>query len=240
MKKRFVNRLVDPTTNKAAVLKPHQFKDLLLISSVGRNGKRNVSIIWHSFGSALRITEIAHLKVKNVIEKDGSIVKVGLLPGKYTKTGKARKLIQIEKKQREAIKKYALERLDKKQRITDKEEYLGLDPNSQFYLSRRESGFSLTLKTYECSNGEIKEYWGCSSLQQLVSKLIKRVGVIGGSTHSGRRTLATRLNARKDITDDVIQDILGHENINMTMDYIESDLKKIEIAFSEIYRDAFN
>ena len=186
----------------------------------------------------MRITEIAHLKIKDVLDRDGMIIKVGLLPGKYTKTGKARSLVQVEKQQQLAIKTYLEERVRKGLRTTGTKDYLGLEPDSPLYLSRGQSGFSLTLKKYQKENGEIEEYWSCSSLQQLISKLIKRVGVIGGSTHSGRRTLATRLNARG-ISDDIIQDILGHSSKNQTMDYIEPDLKKIEFALSAIFKEAF-
>lgn len=238
MKKRFINRLVDSTQTKAAVLEPYQFKDLLLVANDSRNGLRNIAIIWHSFGSALRITEIAHLKIKDVLDRDGTVIKVGTLSGKYTKTGKSRSLIQVEKKQQTAIKKYLEQRVGKGLRTTERSDYMGLDPESPLYLSRGQSGFSLTLKTYQKENGELEEYWSCSSLQQLISKLIKRVGVVGGSTHSGRRTLATRLNARG-ISDDIIQDILGHSCKNQTMDYIEPDLKKIEFALSTIFKEAF-
>ena len=237
--KRYFNKLVEPTTNRATALKPYQFKDLLTIAGEGRNGLRNVSIIWHLFASALRCTEASHLKVKDVIDKDGSILKIGRLPAKYTKTGYARKLIQVEKKQRAAIKKYALFRIEKGLRITkNKDEYLGLDPESPMYLARGQSGFTMVLKTHEKANGEIAQYWSCSSLQQIISSLMKRVGVTNGSSHSGRRTLATRLNA-KGISDFVIQDILGHANINQTMDYIDPDLKKLEFAISSVYKDAF-
>lgn len=50
--------LLDPDEEKAAVLKPDDFKRLLRVAAFGRNGKRNVAIIWMSFGSALRDSSI--------------------------------------------------------------------------------------------------------------------------------------------------------------------------------------
>lgn len=80
--------LLDPVdSDKAAVLTPDDFKRLLSESSRGRNGKRNTAIIWMSFGSALRVTEIANLKVKDILERDGSLKDEYRLPDAYTKNG---------------------------------------------------------------------------------------------------------------------------------------------------------
>jgi hypothetical protein len=40
-----------------------------------------------SFGSALRVTEIANLKVKDILERDGSLKDEYRLPDAYTKNG---------------------------------------------------------------------------------------------------------------------------------------------------------
>ena len=116
---------------------------------------------------------------------------------------------------------------------------MGLDPESPMYISRGQSGFTMVLKIHEKADGQISEYWSCSSLQQFISSLMKRVDVTNGSSHSDRRTLASRLNARG-ISDDVIQDILGHANTNQTMDYIEPNLKKLEFAIRSVYDNAFS
>jgi len=62
-----------PGKIKQPVLKPSQFKGLVVFSGEGWNGIRNRSIIWHSFASGLRISEIAKLKTKDVIGKSGEI-----------------------------------------------------------------------------------------------------------------------------------------------------------------------
>lgn len=46
-----------------------------------------MAIIWMSFGSALRVTEIANLKVRDILERDGSLKDEDRLPGAYTKSG---------------------------------------------------------------------------------------------------------------------------------------------------------
>lgn len=41
--------------------------------------------------------------------------------------------------------------------------------------------------------GEVVEYLACDSLQSHVTKLYRDAGIRGGSSHSGRRTMASRL-----------------------------------------------
>jgi integrase len=222
--------LLDPTEDKAAVLKPRQFKDLLLMAGQDLNGVRNTAIIWHSFGSALRVTEIAHLKVKDVLDRNGEVKEMGTLPGSYTKNGKARTFIQVEPEQREAIAAYVAYRREYKMRVSAKpNEYAGLQPSSPLYLARGTAGFALNKKRHEKVDGTVVEYEVCSSLQQLITRMIKRVGVVEGSSHSGRRTFATRLSERG-VDDSLIQSLLGHGEPNMTIAYIEANMDLIKKA----------
>lgn len=231
----YVKYLVDPGEDKAAVLTPRQFKDLVLIAGDGRNGVRNRAIIWHSFASALRVSEIAKLKVKDVIEPSGEITEIGRLPGAAAKGGKSRMFIQLEPTQRKTIKAYINYRIDQQLRCTDKKDYRGLQADSPFYLARGVSGFQMSRKLYERADGIIEEYVVCSSLQQLITTLIKRVGVKGGSSHSGRRSFATRLH-RRGVDEHLIQLLLGHSEINMTMSYMEPDAAKIRQGMRTIYK----
>jgi len=230
----YVRSLVESGEDKAAVLKPSQFKDLLVIAGEGRNGVRNRSIIWHSFASGLRVSEIAKLKVKDVVSKSGQINEIGRLPGASAKGGKSRLFIQLEPAQREAIIAYIEYRKDRGLRSSKKKEYRGLQGDSPFYLSRGAAGFQMSRKEYERTNGKIEEYEVCSSLQQLISALIKRIGAKGGSSHSGRRTLSTRLHNRG-VDDKLIQILLGHAEVNMTMSYVEPDVAKIKKGFKTLF-----
>lgn len=225
-----IKQLLDPTENKAAVLRPRQFKDLLLVAGDGRHGTRNKAIIWHSFGSALRVTEIAHLKIKDVLDRNGEVKELGTLPGSYTKNGKPRHFLQVEPEQRAAIAAYVALRAELRLRVSSKPgEYAGLQPNSPLYLARGDAGFALNKKRHEKADGSVVEYEVCSSLQQLITRLIKRVGVADGSSHSGRRTFATRLSERG-VDDSLIQSLLGHGEPNMTMAYIEANMDLIRKA----------
>lgn len=227
-------RLLNPSEEKAAVLTLRQFKDLLLIAGEGRNGLRNKSIIWHSFGSALRVTEIAKLKVRDVVECDGEIKELAKLPGNAAKNKKPRLFVQVEDAQREALEGYLKYRVEKRFRVTGKAEYMGLHPNSPLYLAKGPKGFALNKKRYKKADGTIEEYMVCSSMQQLISGMIKRVGAIDGSSHSGRRSFATRLSDRG-VEDGLIQALLGHGDPNMTMPYIDANIERIKKAAGLIY-----
>ena len=70
---------------------------------MGKNGTRNVAIIWMLFGSGLRINEIAQLKVRDVFYSSEDLKKSFVLPGSYTKTGKPRIIYILATDHREAL-----------------------------------------------------------------------------------------------------------------------------------------
>jgi len=90
-------------------------------------------------------------------------------------------------------------------------------------------------KKYKTSSGEIVTTKVCGSLENLVRELLKGAGLNYGSSHSGRRTLATWLD-RKGYGLELIQLILGHRNADMTLEYIDPDLPRIKAAFQSIWK----
>lgn len=228
--------LLDSDEEKAAVLKPDDFKRLLRVAAFGRNGKRNVAIIWMSFGSALRVTEIANLKVQDCVEVDGTIKDEFRLPAAYTKNGESRLAYMVEEEHRESLAEYLAYRVEKRLRVSESEEYRGLDPKSPLFLARGASGFQFRKKEYERTDGTVAEYWVCSSMQQLISELIKKIGVPGGSSHSGRRTFATRL-ADRGVDLEYIKYLLGHKSKQQSLAYIESSPKRLRNILKGVYCD---
>ena len=59
-----------------------------------------------------------------------------------------------------------------------------------------------------------------NALTQLVKRLYDRVGVVGASSHSGRRTFITRL-ATSGVSVRVIAEAVGHSSIATTQRYID-------------------
>lgn len=95
------------------------------------------------------------------------------------------------------------------------------------------AGFTFKYVEHEKADGSITEYVICSSLQQLLSDLVKRVNQ-KGSSHSGRRSFATRL-AERGIDIQFIQYFLGHKSKQQTIDYIDADPKKGRMILRNVY-----
>lgn len=66
-------------------------------------------------------------------------------------------------------------------------------------------------------------------------KLFKGAGLHNGSSHSGRRTLASWLD-RKGYSLELIQLILDHKSPDMTLRYIEPYQERIETAFKSLWK----
>jgi len=220
---------------KASVLKPSEFKRLKREATYGRNGLRNLAIVWFSF-SGLRVTEIAHLKVKDILEKNGDLREQYRLPSSYTKNSESRWAYILDDEHRTAVNNYLNWRKEKRLRLGLNNQYLGLSGDSPLFLSRGESGFTFIEKEYKKADDTIEYYSVCSSLQQLLSKLYKTTGVLGASTHSGRRTFGTRL-AERGVDLDLIRYLLGHKSKQQTLDYIDADPKRGRMILKNIYGD---
>jgi integrase len=111
--------------------------------------------------------------------------------------------------------------------------YGGLAPESPVFLSlkgKRWQKLAFNVKRYRDLEGNLKETMVCGSLENLARELIKQTGIHGGSSHSGRRSLATWLD-RKGHDLKLIQSILGHASPDMTLIYIDPWDVLIDQAF---------
>ena len=59
-----------------------------------------------------------------------------------------------------------------------------------------------------------------NALTQLVKRIYERVGIVGATSHSGRRTFITRL-ATSGVSVRVIAEAVGHSQITTTQKYID-------------------
>ena len=111
--------------------------------------------------------------------------------------------------------------------------YRCLRPDLPLFITRSGAKFSLNKKRRILKTGERVEYWAADSLQSYITRLYAKAGIKGGSSHSGRRTFATRLYAQtKDM--DVVQQLLGHDSPNCSMRYIECDPRILRQAFEDV------
>ena len=183
--------MTDKIKRQAAVLNKEQFKRLINLSGIGRQGKRNLLAILISFGTGLRVMEIAALKVKDVITDRGEIIEQVVL--QKTKRDKKRSIYLSDKKLIEAIHAYIAER-----KLSTKPAF---NPNQALILSQRGISFSNR------------------SLQKLFETMYRKAGLVGASSHSGRRTFATRLN-ESGVDIKTLSVLMGHSSIAMTASYI--------------------
>ena len=235
--RRPVNRLKDEFTTgsgKAQVVdSPSQLSHILWAANKGETGKRNVALIWMLFGSGLRINECAQLKIKDIYFKNGELKQTFSLPGGYTKTGNSRTVFILVQQQREALERLRVYRLQNRVMISSDGSYGGLSAESPLFLSLKGKHwrkFSFNDKRYKDAEGNIKTTKVCGSLENLARELIKKAGIHGGSSHSGRRSLATWMD-RRGYSLNLIQYILGHSSTDMTLIYIDPWEKRIKNAF---------
>ena len=86
---------------QARTLKEAEIKKVLQLVSLGRNAARNRAMLLISFGSGMRVGEIAALKIGDVIESDGSVKTEIWLKPEQTKGKRGRKVIFGEKLRKE-------------------------------------------------------------------------------------------------------------------------------------------
>jgi len=242
-RRRPVKRLLEePIQGKGkaqVVEKPSQLKHILWAASKGELGNRNTTIIWMLFGSGLRINEVAKLQIKDVFYHSGELKKSFVIPGPYTKTGKPRPVYILAQWQRDSLCAWRDQRLQENAMLSDDDSFGGLRGDSPLILSKRGKAWrnlAFNDKKYKAKDGTVKTTKVCGSLENLVRDLVKNSGLHFGSSHSGRRTLATWLD-RKGYDLDLIQRILGHESPEMTLEYIDPYMTRIEHAYKSIWKN---
>jgi len=237
-KRRPIKRLITEYKageGKAQVLdSPSQLTNILWRASQGELGTRNVAIVWMLFGAGMRINEVAQLKIKDVFWPNGELKKTFIIPALYTKTNKSRAAYIVVKQQRQALEDWKQQRLNERAMLSADGSFGGLRGDSPLFLSKKKGWrkFAMNVKRYETKSGSA-ETLVCSSLENLLRKLLKESGVQGGSSHSGRRTLATWLD-RNGCDLELIRFVLNHESPEQTIEYIDPSRERIAAAFKTI------
>jgi len=82
-----------------------------------------------------------------------------------------------------------------------------------------QSDLSVIQQSYLFQTQKSKRF-NTNALTTLIKRLYERVGIVGASSHSGRRTFITKL-ATSGVNVRVIAEAVGHSNISITNRYIE-------------------
>jgi len=163
-----------------------------------RNGLRNQTIFLLSVKSGLRAKEIASLQWRMVVQPDGKIDDYINLPNSSSK-GQGGRVIPLHS----SLKVNLNELLEEQSRIRT----FDLDAA---YVVRTERSASTSAQ----------------SIVNMFSGWYKDLGLIGCSSHSGRRTFITETAKKISTVGGSLRDIqmmVGHSSLQTTQRYIESD-----------------
>ena len=163
-----------------------------------RNGLRNQTIFLLSVKSGLRAREIASLQWRMVVQPDGKIDDYINLPNSSSK-GRSGRVIPLHS----SLKVNLSELLEEQSRIRT----FDLDTD---YVVRTERSASTSAQ----------------SIVNMFSGWYKDLGLIGCSSHSGRRTFITETAKKISTVGGSLRDIqmmVGHSSLQTTQRYIESD-----------------
>ena len=183
---------------QAKTLNKSQIEMLRGILRSKRNGLRNETIFLLSTKSGLRAKEISLLSWKMVLKSDGTIDDYINLPNSSSK-GMSGRIIPLHKN----IKQNLEMMLEKQKNI------YGFDQNKSFII-RTERSLSTTSQ----------------AIVNMFYNWYRKFGLLGCSSHSGRRTFITETSKKISLVGVSLRDIqmmVGHSSLQTTQRYIEGD-----------------
>jgi integrase/recombinase XerD len=150
-------------SKQAKVLSGAEIRKVLDYCATRKHSQRNRALVLIMFNTGMRVSEVASLRIKDVVDSEGNIKNEIRLLAENTKTNEARTVF-VNEKLRKELQQYA--KLLKND-----------SPNNKFFYSQKKDSDGFTANT----------------LTQHFHYLYKRVGLDGASSHSSRRTFITTL-----------------------------------------------
>jgi integrase/recombinase XerD len=180
---------------QAVVISEIELKKVLKIIEIGNHSKRNTAIVICSNYLGLRSKELASLKIGDVYQ-DGKLKALLHLKAEYTK-GEVNRYVSLENKMViKALQDFIQERLEIDKSI------FNLD--SPLFRSQKATAFSP------------------NAMVRVLGDIYKSAGYNDATSHSGRRSLITKL-AYKGVDINSIRQIAGHSSISTTQRYIDDN-----------------
>ena len=181
---------------KAKVLTNDEFTRVIKLQTTSNHSKRNIALLYCSFALGLRAKELAALRVEDVVA---------------TTSGTLVDVIQLRSAYTKGSKQRDVYLSNNKLRkaisdyIAERKPHLGSEP---LFLSQKRGSFSP------------------NTIQMLFARMYKQAGISGASSHSGRRSFATRLIEQgADIK--AVSTLMGHSSISMTAEYVENNPNRL-------------
>jgi len=185
--------------SQARILTDLEYRKVLLHIAKKAHAPRNKAMLYMSHLAGLRVGEISHLTIADILNEDGSIKDEVYLSPDKTKGDRGRTVL-FPKKLQDELHNYLSIRF----RLKELKAVAMTDTSRALFYSQRHpsDGFSP------------------NTLAQYFHYLYKNAGVEGASSHSGRRFFATKI-AEAGTNPKVLQNLLGHRNLQTTMRYVE-------------------
>ena len=200
---------------RATVLAPGQLRHLLRVTeATSRHPARDAAILLLGLCCGMRCTETAQITVADLLFPSGKLRTEVSLRAVITTGCKQRCVYVSSPKLIAALERYLTFRVESRIGTypdPEKLAYRGLRADLPLFITRKGTKFELNTKRRTLETGERREYLAADSLQSYITRLYAKAGIKGGSSHSGRRTFATRLYAQTHDMD-VVQQLLGHDS----------------------------
>lgn len=212
---------------KAKSLTNHQIKKLLSRCQLMQNAELKRVVIALSF-STMRVSELAQITVDDVIMPTGKIKDEIYLRASLCKRRTPRS-IWLSKSAKQMIQEWIDYRKSRQWATTLDKAFQGLNPSSKLVLNNRGRSYSMKRKTRVNKAGDRVDYMACDVLELMIRNVYRRTGFIGCSSHTGRRSYGTNMNAIG-VNSSSIQRALGHSDPVMTIEYIDISKKQLAHA----------
>jgi integrase/recombinase XerD len=186
-------------TGQAKVLDDKELKRVLSVVESGNHAQRNAAIVILSNYLGLRSKELATLKISDVLEHD-TIKKVLRLVAAYTKGAKHRDISLENKAVVKALQEYIA--------VRRTEDGMTFKIDAPLFRSQKGTAFSP------------------NAMVRVLGDIYKNAGFNDASSHTGRRSLITKL-AYSGIDLNSVRQIAGHSSISTTQHYIDDNPHKI-------------
>jgi integrase/recombinase XerD len=193
---------------QAKVLSESEFRRVVNMVKKKAHAKRNIALLYCSFGLGLRAKEMASLNVHHVLGVDDNLLEEINLASSMTKGRKQRHVFLTNPKVIAAFQDY----LDERKNI----EGILFNTESPFFRSQKGNSFSP------------------NSLQQLFHRMYSDAKLHGASSHSGRRTFATNLIERG-VDIKAVSTLMGHSSVTMTAQYVEDNPVRLKQICADFF-----
>lgn len=150
-------------SKQAKTLSNEEVRKVLDYVATRKHSERNRAMIYTIFNTGMRVSEVANLRFKDVVDDEGAVKREIRLSAEDTKTKEARIVFVNDRLHKELTRYIKL--------------YKPLSTNVKFFYSQKRA-----------SDG-----YNPNTLAQFFHYLFNRAGIAGASSHSGRRSFITNL-----------------------------------------------